>query len=92
MATRTPFAAVVFPPADDRLPAFPTAIRAKGKTRFPGGLRRRWKDPDGTIYEWDYRHGTVEVYDRRGWLHLGDFNPVTGTQVGPADPGRSVEP
>jgi hypothetical protein len=22
--------------------------------RFPGGKRRRWKDTDGTIYEWDY--------------------------------------
>ncbi len=32
---------------------------------FSGGLRRRWRDPDGVIYEWDYQHGTVEVYDAR---------------------------
>jgi hypothetical protein len=92
MATRPPFAAIVFPPANDLLPAFPLATRRRGKTRFPGGVRRRWKDPDGTIYEWDYQHGTVEMYDRRGRPHRGEFDPRTGAQIGPPDPRRSVEP
>jgi hypothetical protein len=29
---------------------------------FPGGLRRRWRDPDGMIHEWDYRHGMAMAY------------------------------
>jgi hypothetical protein len=85
-------AAVVHPPADDELPGFPRAVRAKPKTRFPGGIRRRWKDrEDGSIYEWDYQHGRIEVYDRRG-QHHGDFDPVTGAQIGASVPGRTVEP
>jgi hypothetical protein len=83
---------VVHPPADNVLPGFPRATRAKGKTRTPYGIRRRWKDPDGTIYEWDYQHGRVEVYGRRGAPHQGDFDPATGAQIGPPVPGREVEP
>ena len=56
----------VLPPEDDALPGFPEAKRSKSKTWFPGGKRRRWKEPDGTIYEWDYENGRVEVYGRRG--------------------------
>jgi hypothetical protein len=63
----------------------------RGKTRFPGGIRRRWRDPDGTIYEWDYQHGTVEVYDRHG-SHLGEYEPSSGAQMGSAVLGRTVEP
>lgn len=49
--------AVVSPPPDDVLPAFPRARRSKGKTRFPGGIRRRWKnDVDGMILE-----GTINM-------------------------------
>jgi hypothetical protein len=40
----------VIPPKT--LPGFPDAKRAKAKTPRPGGLRKRWKDRDGTIYEW----------------------------------------
>ncbi len=53
-------------PAPRMLPAFPNARPAPGKTRYPGGIRRRWKDSDGNIYEWDYQHGRVEKYDKRG--------------------------
>ncbi|MBO0735246.1 MAG: hypothetical protein J2P48_01550 [Alphaproteobacteria bacterium] len=52
-ARNVPLGAVVHPPADNVLPGFPRAARTKGKTWFPGGIRRRWKDPDGMIYEWD---------------------------------------
>lgn len=85
-----PFLArIVTPP--DALEAFPGARRARSKTPVPGGgLRRRWKDEDGMIYEWDYQHGTVEVYDRNG-RHRGEYDPVTGRRLKPGGP-RSVEP
>ncbi len=74
------------------LNAFPDAKRVRGKTpRADGGLRNRWKSPSGMIYEWDYRHGRVEVYDRRG-RHLGEFDPDTGEQTKPANPVYQVEP
>lgn len=70
---------------------FPTPVPVRPKTGFPGGLRRRWRDGDGNIYEWDYQHGTVEKYDTNG-RHLGDFDPDTGQQAGQADPSRRIEP
>jgi hypothetical protein len=77
----------------DFLPAFPDARWATPKTSIKGGggLRPRWKDRDGIIYEWDFRHGAVEKYTKRG-KHLGEFNHETGTQTKPADPTRKVEP
>jgi hypothetical protein len=78
-------------PAPTNLPAFPQAVRVKPKTRFPGGLRRRWKDADGTIYEWDYRHGRVEKYNADG-QHVGEFDPLTGRQLADANPAYRVEP
>lgn len=75
------------------LPAFPDAKWAKSKTivQGGGGLRPRWKSRDGTIYEWDFQHGAVEKYNKRG-KHLGEFDHETGIQSKPADPTRSVEP
>jgi len=83
----------VAPKGTPPLPAFPDARGAKKKTTVMGGgsLRSRWKDPIGRIYEWDSQHGTVEIYDRSGRKHLGEFNPVTGEQTKPADPTRKVE-
>ena len=77
----------------DFLPAFPGARWASPKTVIQGGggLRPRWKDRKGTIYEWDFRHGAVEKYNKRG-KHLGEFNYETGVQNKPADPTRTVEP
>jgi Cytotoxic len=43
------------------------------------------------IYEWDYLHGTVEMYDGLG-RHLGEYDPVTGARIADADPTRRVEP
>jgi antitoxin component YwqK of YwqJK toxin-antitoxin module len=54
-------------------------------------MRPRWKEPDGTIYEWDSQHGTVEKYDADG-NHLGEFDQFNGKQTGPAISTRSVEP
>jgi RHS repeat-associated protein len=80
-------------PAPPFPPGIPGLHRAPPKTPVQGGggLRRRWKDNDGNIYEWDSQHGTVEKYDRRG-RHVGEFDPDTGEQIGPAVPGRRVEP
>ena len=66
---------------------------AKSKTSVQGGggLRPRWKSKDGTIYEWDFQHGAVEKYNKRG-KHLGEFDHETGTQNKAADPTRKVEP
>jgi Cytotoxic len=80
-------------PAPRTLQAFPEAQRTKPKTSVKGGsgLRQRWKDQDGEIYEWDSRHGTVEKYDRQG-RHLGEFDSETGDLLKPANPNYSVEP
>jgi len=66
-------------------------------TGFPGlkevrgvGGRPRWVDSKGKIYEWDKQHGAVEVYDKTGKKHLGEFDPKTGKQTKPGDPGRST--
>jgi Cytotoxic len=39
----------------------------------------------------DKRHGTVEVYDKTGKRHRGEFDPVSGKRLGPPDPRRKVE-
>jgi hypothetical protein len=79
-------------PAPKGLTAFPDAVKVDFKTRVQGGggVRRRWKDSKGRIYEWDSQHGAVEMYDKQG-KHLGEFDPVTGEQTKPASPGRKVE-
>lgn len=80
-------------PAPTGLSAFPDATKANRKTAVKGGgnLRKRWKTPKGTIFEWDSQHGTVEMYDKRG-RHLGEYDPITGEQTKLADNTRKVEP
>ncbi|TFY90995.1 detoxification [Pseudomonas nabeulensis] len=79
-------------PKPKLLAAFPKARWARSKTPMKGGGKRpRWKDPDGTIYEWDSQHGAVEKYTKHG-IHLGEFDHLTGKQRKPAKPGRTVEP
>ncbi|MDP9785617.1 colicin E3/pyocin S6 family cytotoxin [Pseudomonas fluorescens] len=79
-------------PKPDLLPAFPDAKWAPPKTRMKGGgLRPRWKDNEKLIYEWDFQHGAVEKYNKRG-KHLGEFDPITGAQTKPANPTRWIEP
>ena len=50
--------------------------------------RARWKTPEGEILEWDYQHGEVEVYDKKG-KHKGSKKP-DGTGGKPAVPGRKT--
>jgi hypothetical protein len=74
------------------LPGFPDAKPVKPKTPISengGKLRKRWKSPDGTIYEWDYQHGTVEKYDKKG-IHQGEYRP-DGTTIGP-NRNRKIKP
>ncbi|AZD23024.1 Colicin E3 [Pseudomonas chlororaphis subsp. aurantiaca] len=77
--------------APDVLPAFPDAVSVRPKSFVQGGgsKRDRWKDSKGRIYEWDYQHGAVEIYDKQG-KHLGEFNAETGKQTKPAKPGRTT--
>lgn len=75
------------------LEAFPDAKPVKPKTPVKGGgkLRPRWKDKKGRIYEWDYKKGEVEIYDKLGNNHKGGFDPKTGKRRSPPDKTRSVE-
>jgi hypothetical protein len=41
--------------------------------------------------EWDYQHGKVEKYNKKG-KHQGEYDPNTGEQTKPPEPGREVEP
>ena len=83
-----------YKPAPKDLPGVPDAKPSKPKTPKQGGnsgKRRRWKDSEGNIYEWDYQHGDVEKYDKRG-KHKGSIDPNTGKQTKPPVKGRTVEP
>lgn len=76
----------------DQLEAFPDCERVEGKTRFNAGkIRARWRCPNGKFFEWDYQHGTVERYSKRG-VHEGEFDPTTGQMTREAINGRTVEP
>lgn len=75
-----------YTPPPRTLAAFPDAFRVQ-----PKGTRRRWLDERGFLYEWDYRHGAVEVYDSRG-RHVGEFDHRTGQRLKPADPRRRIDP
>lgn len=73
-------------PPPQTLPAFPDAVPVKGK-----GGRKRWKDSKGNIYEWDSQHGKVEIYDKTGKKHKGEYDPDTGEQTKPPEKGRTTE-
>ncbi|PCR96995.1 toxin [Pseudomonas fluorescens] len=61
----------------DVLPAFPDAVLVRKKSH-----RKRWESKK-RIYEWDYQHGAVEVYNWEG-DHLGEFDIHTGEKTGKA--------
>ncbi|MFE0307607.1 colicin E3/pyocin S6 family cytotoxin [Amycolatopsis sp. NPDC058986] len=52
------------PPPHDRGATGATAAKRKTPVQGGGGLRKRWKDDKGNIYEWDYRHGEWEMYNK----------------------------
>lgn len=59
--------------------------------RVRGRPRPRWRSKNGQrLYEWDARHGHVEVYNSRGH-HLGVADAVRGKLIGPAVAGRKID-
>lgn len=80
------------PPPND-IEGIPGLERAKPKTPVQGGggLRKRWKDKKGNIYEWDSETGALEKYNKKG-KHLGEYDPKSGKQTKPPKKGREVEP
>jgi hypothetical protein len=84
--------ALGYHPPPKTLPGFPNAKPAKPKTPMGGGKKRkRWKNDDGDILEWDYQHGKIERYNDKG-KHKGEYDPNTGNQTKPADKTRSITP
>lgn len=78
--------------APNEIPGFPDAKETKKLTPDGiGGYRTRWILDNGYILEWDKQHGELEKYDRRGRRHLGSFDPVTGEQLKPPVPGRTIK-
>lgn len=60
-------------PPPDTLRAFPRAVKKRPKSGVSGTKKRlRWQESNGTIYEWDYQHGAIEKYDKRG-RYLGTY-------------------
>ncbi|MCM2263855.1 MAG: colicin E3/pyocin S6 family cytotoxin [Desulfuromonadales bacterium] len=80
-------------PPPKEIEGIPDLSPTKPKTPVQGGggLRKRWKDNDGNIYEWDRQHGTLEKYNKKG-KHLGEYNPKTGEQTKKPNKSRKVEP
>jgi hypothetical protein len=79
-------------PAPKTLPGFPKAKPVKPKTGMGGGKKRkRWKNDDGDILEWDYQHGKIERYNDKG-KHKGEYDPDTGKETKSADPKRRITP
>ncbi|MEM7382858.1 MAG: colicin E3/pyocin S6 family cytotoxin [Bacteroidota bacterium] len=83
---------VRFIPSLQSLPAFPDAVKVRGKTRIPGyhKIRGRYENRRH-IYEWDYQHGSVERYSKKTGRHLGEFCPHTGEQLKPVKATRKIE-
>ncbi|MBK27015.1 MAG: hypothetical protein CME70_23630 [Halobacteriovorax sp.] len=81
-------------PPPKSLPAFPNARKVPGKTpkQRGGGMRSRWVDKRGNIYEWDSQHGRIEMYTKTGKKHLGEFDPITAEQTADAISSRKVKP
>ena len=56
------------PPSTEKITGFKGLKIADSKTPIKngGGLRKRWKDRKGLIYEWDYEKGKLEIYSKSG--------------------------
>jgi hypothetical protein len=59
-------------------------FRGSIRTNGLAGASRR-------LFEWDYTHGDIEVYNGRG-VHLGSMDPVTGEMSKGPVPGRTITP
>lgn len=81
------------PPKTAAISGFPDLTKIKGKTpNVDGGTRARWIDSKGRrVYEWDSRHGELEVYRTSDGSHLGAFDPTTGQQMRPPIKNRNIK-
>ena len=81
------------PPETAAISGFQGLTQVKGKTpKVDGGTRARWIDSKGRrVYEWDYRHGELEVYRTSDGSHLGAFDPTTGQQMRPPIKNRNIK-
>jgi hypothetical protein len=60
-----------------------TRVKRKGVSR--------WKNAAGDRYfEWDWTHGHIEGYDKRGY-HVGVFDAVSGIRIAKAVKGRRID-
>lgn len=66
-------------------PIWKGADNWRGKYKYNGKSGKERK-----IYDWDYTHGDIEVYDHRG-DHEGSIDPVSGKLTKPAVPGRTCK-
>lgn len=52
---------------------------------------RRWRSKDGAwLYTWDFLHGEIEVFNRRG-RHMGVADALTGVVFAPGIAGRRID-
>lgn len=58
--------------------------------RVPRRGRKRWRNNDGVLYEYDSQHSELEMYNSRG-RHLGVVDVVTGELIKPGIRGRSMD-
>jgi hypothetical protein len=57
---------------------------------FVRGDKKVYRSLDGKhLFVWDGLHGHVEGYTQRGY-HIGVFHAVTGTRIGDAIKGRTI--
>lgn len=53
--------------------------------------QKRWASFDGKrLYTWDYLHGEIEVFDKRG-NHLGALDPESGEYIKGPVRGRKID-
>jgi hypothetical protein len=71
--------------------AYPDLKRVKGKqpVQGGGGMRKRWVDNEGNIWEDDRKSQTLEKYNPKG-KHLGEYDPDDRRQVGGPVKGRTT--
>ncbi len=55
---------------------------------YRGKVKRNKKGDQ--YYQWDYTHGDIEVYNKRG-EHLGCIDGKTGEKTKPAVKGRTID-
>jgi hypothetical protein len=52
---------------------------------------RRWQSSGGDrLYTWDWHHGHIEAFNKRGY-HLGVLDAITGVTIDEAVKGRRID-